>query len=64
MGVRAQGINPQIAKTARPLQALLGLYMEGDPCTSTFDADVAKYKHMGKICHKLESQVPPVQQSL
>ena len=38
-------------------EALLGLYMDGDPCTSTFDADVAKYKHMGKICHKLESQV-------
>ena len=38
-------------------KALLGLYMDGDPCTSTFDADVAKYKHMGKICYKLESQV-------
>ena len=48
---------PKLSKLHFSLQALLGLYMEGDPCTSTFDADVAKYKHMGKICHKLESQV-------
>ena len=41
--------------------ALLGLYMAGDPETSTFDADVAKYRHMGKICNKLESQVGSVQ---
>ena len=36
---------------------LLGKYMQGNPTTSTFDSDVAKYKHMGKVCNKLEAQV-------
>ena len=38
-------------------QSLLNMYMEGNPATSTFDSDVAKYRHMGKVCNKLESQV-------
>ena len=38
-------------------KVLLGKYMQGNPTTSTFDSDVAKYKHMGKVCNKLEAQV-------
>lgn len=36
---------------------LLTKYMQGNPTTSTFDSDVAKYRHMGKVCNKLEAQV-------
>ena len=38
-------------------KVLLGKYMQGNPTTATFDSDVAKYKHMGKVCNKLEAQV-------
>ena len=38
-------------------KVLLNKYMQGNPTTSTFDSDVAKYRHMGKVCNKLEAQV-------
>ena len=38
-------------------KVLLSKYMDGNPSTATFDSDVAKYKHMGKVCNKLEAQV-------
>ena len=38
-------------------KVLLGKYMLGNPTTATFDSDVAKYRHMGKVCNKLEAQV-------